>query len=546
MMNTHTHLSGTRIWLSGSIPKEASEEESARLILFTATLAAECFRAGARLVHGCHPSLMEPLLSAAAAYRESTGRKAPLRLVASVAYQEANGGYAGRSESELHQESDFRVTPISGDKDQSLTRMRDSLAAEADALVAIGGKWWQDAPNHAGVPAEFNLAISRGIPSFLLGGLGGATTGYLEKHPEILNQLRNGLDLRANESLAGEKDVVKLVESVLDQAARLPLGRRETAPGQPFRILSLDGGGIRGAFTAAVLAKWEALTGLSVAKHFDLIAGTSTGGILAIGLGLGLSAQQMVTFYSEHGPTIFPMMNFGQRARRWFRRIWRIKFDAEVLEKTLRLAYGSPDRLLRDSPRRLLITSYNTTSDDLRLYRTSHHPTVSGHDHLSAITVARATSAAPSYFRAATVDDPAAPHEAVDGGVWANCPSLAALTEAVGVLGIPLDRIEMLSVGTTGSPSIVGAPKYLTGLLGWAKRAPDLLMKAQQQATLAQTERLLGTQRFVRVDDAALCDGLDDVRAIPMLINKGAETGEKFFHAVNTRFINGVAAAFWR
>lgn len=354
------------------------------------------------------------------------------------------------------------------------------------------------------------------------------------------------MSLEANESLAREKNAVSLVTSILEQVGRLPIGRSETSFGQPFRILSLDGGGIRGVFTAAVLAKWEAMTDLSAAKHFDLIAGTSTGGILAIGLGLGLSAQQMVQFYTDHGPTIFPMMSFGQRVRQWFRWIWRIKFDASILEKTLHLAYGEPERYLKDSHQRLLITSYNTTSDDLRLYRTSHHPSVSGHDHLSAITVARATSAAPSYFKAAIVDDPATPHEAVDGGVWANCPALAALTEAVGVLGIPLDRIEMLSVGTTGAPSIVGAPKVMTGLLGWAKRAPDLLTKAQMQASLYQTEQLLSSPRFLRVDDSAQCDGLDDVRAIPMLVCKGGETGERTFPMISSHFINGIEAPQWR
>ena len=161
------------------------------------------------------------------------------------------------------------------------------------------------------------------------------------------------------------------------------------------------------------------------------------------------------------------------------------------------------------------------------------------------VTVARATSAAPSYFKAATVDDPAAPHEAVDGGVWANCPALVALCEAVAVLGIPLERIEILSVGTTNAPSIVGSPKLVTGLLGWAKRAPDLLMKAQMQGALQQVQQLIG-DRFVRIDDSAKTNGLDDVRAIPMLICKGAEVGEASYSVISSRFINGVEAAKWR
>ena len=73
-----------------------------------------------------------------------------------------------------------------------------------------------------------------------------------------------------------------------------------------FRILSLDGGGIKGAFSAAALAVLEETTGHRCVDHFDLISGTSTGGIIAIGLGLGLSARAIADFYQEQGPIIFP------------------------------------------------------------------------------------------------------------------------------------------------------------------------------------------------------------------------------------------------
>jgi predicted acylesterase/phospholipase RssA len=540
-------LANLRIWLSGSIPKEASPEEEERLVEFTKLLAAECFRNGAWLVYGCHPTLTRTLLYAAYQYRTAHPRKAPLRLIASALYrQENDGGYAGIPLTELQRDAEVHVTPITGDRDLCLARLRDQLAAEADILVAIGGNWWRDDPTHAGVPAEFNRAINRGIPSFLLGGLGGATAGYLKQHPEILRQARNGLDQGENEDLAREYDLPKLVSSILKQMARLPIGRRETSPGQPFRILCLDGGGIRGAFTASVLAKWERMTELRAAEYFDLIAGTSTGGILALGLGLGLEAEKIVEFYSRYGPEIFPMMNFRQRVSRWLRAIARTKFEASVLEEKLRIAYGQPDRYLRDIPQRMLITAYNTTSDNLHLFRTSHHPTVTGHDQLLAVTVARATSAAPTYFKAAKIGDESAAYEAVDGGVWANSPVLAALSEAVGVLKVPLDRIDMLSVGTTDVPSIIGAPRIFTGQLGWARRAPSLLMKAQIQAALNQAKGLLGKDRFLRVDDSAATRGLDDVSSIPMLISKGAEVGETSYPDISARFLNGLPAAAWR
>lgn len=557
-MNSANSLSGVRVWLSGSIPEDIETSHKDRLKLFAKTLTQMAFRQGAHVIHGCHPSLTRTLLEVAADYQKVTGRKAHLVLVASTAYKQQDGGYAEISLDELKASAELEeipgVTNQGGafDKPASLPRMRNALAAKADALVAIGGNWWEISKDDAGVPAEFNLAITRGIPSFLLGGLGGATRDYLVEHPEILRNLRNGLDAEANKALAGEADSETLAKKVLAQIALLPLGRSEIAKDNRFRILSLDGGGIRGAFTAAVLAKWEELAKLPIVNHFDLIAGTSTGGILALGLCLGIPAQKMVEFYEKEGPEIFPMTGLTSRKVRSLRQLFHSKFDASILEEKLRAAYSQSPRgggpqgtKLICSPHRLLITSYNLTSDNLRLYRTSHHPYATGHDHLSAETVARATSAAPSYFNVASVDDPKTRHEAVDGGVWANCPAMAALCEAVQALKFPLDSIDLLSVGTTDMPSLVGSPRLFKGLLGWAKKAPNLLMKSQMQATLSYVEQLL-QDRFLRIDDSAVTNGLDDVSSIPMLINKGADAAETYFEKVRSRFVNGEEALPWR
>src|SRR4051794_587667 len=75
---------------------------------------------------------------------------------------------------------------------------------------------------------------------------------------------------------------------------------------RPFRILSLDGGGIMGAFAASALAAFERSTGRRIVEHFDLITGTSTGGIIAIGLAMGTTAEEICKFYEEEGAKIFP------------------------------------------------------------------------------------------------------------------------------------------------------------------------------------------------------------------------------------------------
>ena len=541
-------LSGTRIWFSGSIPEDAGENEAARVRAFVKALARQAFRAGATVLHGFHPSLTPALLDAAREYHSALQTRAPLRLLVSAEFREPSGGYTGLTIGEVQQLAELQEIPQAENRQASLARLRDALASQADLLVAVGGKWWTLAADKAGVPAEFNLAIARGIPSFLLGGLGGATSGYLQEHPEILRHLRNGLDDKTNAALASENsDVETLARTIVNQASRLPLGRRETESGQRFRILCLDGGGIRGAFTAAVLAHWERASGRRVAGHFDLIAGTSTGGILGIGLGLGLSAQQIVDFYTEHGPEIFPMTSLAGRAWHGAKHAVSNKFDAAVLDAKLKIAYDlvRKDAALGDSRQRLVITSYDLTGNHIATYRTSHHPSEPGDGGLSAAVVARATSAAPTYFEAAKVKAGIAPHEAVDGGVWANCPALVAIGEAFHVLNVPLDRMDLLSIGTAGLPSLIAGPG-IQGLAGWAGRAPDLILNAQLEAAIQQATQLLG-DRFLRVDDhQPRVQGLDESNRLDYLIDRGVEIAKRYAGTVMSRFVNGVPAASWR
>jgi len=88
------------------------------------------------------------------------------------------------------------------------------------------------------------------------------------------------------------------------------------AEAERFQILSLDGGGIRGVFSAAILAAIEEDLNVHLVDHFDLIAGTSTGGIIALALGLGLRPADILAFYIEHGPRIFSNP-LGLRSALW-------------------------------------------------------------------------------------------------------------------------------------------------------------------------------------------------------------------------------------
>src|SRR5437764_7146848 len=137
--------------------------------------------------------------------------------------------------------------------------------------------------------------------------------------------------------------------------------------GRPFRILSIDGGGIMGAFAASALATFEQATGRRIVEHFDLIAGTSTGGIIAIGLAMGASAEEISRFYENEGATIFP----GRvGVKKWVGRVadlFRPKFSNEALRETIMKVVG--DRPLKEAKTRLVIPSYDVNVGKVYLFK---------------------------------------------------------------------------------------------------------------------------------------------------------------------------------
>ena len=175
-----------------------------------------------------------------------------------------------------------------------------------------------------------------------------------------------------------------------------------------------------------------------------MIAGTSTGGILAIGLGMGLNSQQLLQFYRERGAIIFPVTRLHQHWSRKARHLFQPKYSQDVLFQELRKAYfpDNQEKVLRDSKCRLVIPAYDAISGACHVFRTPHHPLLTSDGNTNAAEVALATAAAPTYFSAAKVRNIIANTAYFDGGVWANCPAMAAIVEAVCYLDVPLDRID--------------------------------------------------------------------------------------------------------
>jgi patatin-like phospholipase/acyl hydrolase len=253
-----------------------------------------------------------------------------------------------------------------------------------------------------------------------------------------------------------------------------------------FRILCLDGGGIKGAFTASVLTAIEAETGARIGEYFDLVAGTSTGGILALGVGLRLPAADIMNFYRSMGPDIFPSMGL-LGIRGIIRQMIGPKYDSAKLRAALGEVLG--EKKLGESQNRLIVPTYDSIGSRIFLLKTAHHERFKYDYKARAVDVALATSAAPTYFESAPFPE----HDGarfVDGGVWANNPVLAAIVEAHRFLEIPLDEMEVLSIGTTFSPFSI-AKNRNAGVLKWNVGMINLMFEAQAEAAQAQAGLLL-------------------------------------------------------
>jgi patatin-like phospholipase/acyl hydrolase len=256
-----------------------------------------------------------------------------------------------------------------------------------------------------------------------------------------------------------------------------------------YRILSLDGGGIRGVFPAAFLARLEEHLEYPIGRYFDLIAGTSTGGIIAIGLGLGLSAKDILQLYEDRGPAIFDQQH--GMIRNWLRQRWRgsrhwfgSKYEATELHSALRDILG--ERRLGESKTRLLIPAWHPMLEKVYIYKTAHHSRLESDYRQPAIDAAMATAAAPTFLPAHSTIDQV---ELVDGGVWANNPIGAAVVEAIGVLNWPAAQLKILSIGTIND---VKAPPRWTGKLPMAAHVTRLFMAGQSHSALGTAKILTG------------------------------------------------------
>jgi patatin-like phospholipase/acyl hydrolase len=302
-----------------------------------------------------------------------------------------------------------------------------------------------------------------------------------------------------------------------------------------FQILSLDGGGLKGIFSAAFLAHLEDDYNTNIIDHFDLIVGTSTGGIVALGLGMGMTPKEIIHFYTRYGPQIFPNKYF-----RSIKQFYKSKHDSLNLESSLKECFGN--KCLADSKKRLVIPSYNIGDDDVYLFKTPHHSRLKRDYKVPVWKVAMATSAAPTFLPVFTEVDHV---RLIDGGIWANNPIMVGVTEAISTLDIEPDEIFVMSIGTTNE--VKGRSEKLNsgGFWQWKKDAVEVLMRAQSIGALAQAKLILGEDHVSRMDPK-VPDGMFalDRMSSEDLLSKAAHESRHFAPVFQRKFLNHKAAEF--
>lgn len=272
--------------------------------------------------------------------------------------------------------------------------------------------------------------------------------------------------------------------------------------GGTVSVLSIDGGGIRGIIPAMILAEIEKRAQTPVCELFDLIAGTSTGGILALGLTKpdghdkpAYSADKLVDLYEDEGSTIFSNSMWHRATA--LGNLLEEKYPSGGIDDVLTRYFG--DFRLKDALTKVLITSYDIEQRTVFLFK-SHRAIDSPEHDFPMQLVARATSAAPTYFEPARlgVTGSSDYYALIDGGVFANNPGMCAYVEARDIFA-NADDVFMVSLGTGGlTRRIPYADAKGWGLARWAQPILDIVLDGVSDTVNYQLAQLCKNKEGMR------------------------------------------------
>lgn len=245
----------------------------------------------------------------------------------------------------------------------------------------------------------------------------------------------------------------------------MDISEQDEAIGKSYRVLSLDGGGMRGIYTGAFLARLtdqfariRGESALDLGRGFDLITGTSTGAIVGCALAVGRPMAEVVGLYREHGPKIFPHRIAGKRSA-----IYRATQGSRFVREGDKALRDALEAVLSDVTMLDVFEKRGISLSVPAVLMSEHRAWVfkktpkSGvrDDHYPLVDVCLASSAAPIYRSLAAIDDLntiGGPKQVfADGGLWANNPIMVGLVDAL-TIAAPDRPIEIFSLGTCPRP----------------------------------------------------------------------------------------------
>ncbi|MBD2067229.1 patatin-like phospholipase family protein [Leptolyngbya sp. FACHB-671] len=262
----------------------------------------------------------------------------------------------------------------------------------------------------------------------------------------------------------------------------------------PFRILAIDGGGIRGLYAAYLLKKIHEELNVDFSEYFDLVIGTSTGSIIAGAIAVDYPIEKVVLLYEVEGRKIFSPNSFS------FSGFYKSKYSKKYLEIILNKALGS--KTLSDIKKtRLVIPATDIANGQVFVFKSSYLDEFVRDKNTKIVDAILASCSAPTYFDPNRVDN----YLLADGGLWANNPALVGLTEAIGKLKISKDEVRILSIGTgVGSQyyEIDGAENRNWGITnGWqGSKLVDSILNLQSISSENMTRLILGENQYLRLN----------------------------------------------
>ncbi len=296
-----------------------------------------------------------------------------------------------------------------------------------------------------------------------------------------------------------------------------------------IKVLAIDGGGIRGIIPAIILSEIQKRLARNLCEVFDLISGTSTGGIIALGIGTKGNAGQpyspdeLLDLYVQNGPAIFKKSVFTTE-----KELFAPKYSPDALEATLAKFFQATQFNTALTP--LLISSYDLQGQ-LPFFFKSHRIAADATYNWNVTDIARATSAAPTYFPPLHLAKGGKDYALVDGGVCVNNPSMAAYAEAR-ALYPKAEKIVVVSVGTGNrQDQITYASAKDWGLVGWAKQIVPVFMDSVSESVDYQLQQMPGCT-YYRLQAANLQAGEDEMDDVsPQNLADLQNTAELFIQA---------------